>query len=137
MRKLWPALGTLFIEMREVAKGKTLIELDDLVTMFEVSLERIRLLGKAKVGDKTLVDALEPAVRSLRESTEEKLETLPALEAAAQAANHGCESTRDLVAKHGKARYLREQTLSHIDPGAYVIRIIFESLLGTCRSYNS
>ena len=97
--------------MGEIAKGKTLIELDDLVTMFEVSLERIRLLGKAKVGDKTLVDALEPAVRSLRESTEQKLEMLPALEAAAQAANHGCESTRDLVAKHGKARYLGEQTL--------------------------
>lgn len=57
-----------------------------------------------------------------------------ALQKAAEEARVGCESTKNLVAKHGRARYLGEQTLGHVDAGAKVISIMFEMLLA---SYNS
>jgi phosphoenolpyruvate---glycerone phosphotransferase subunit DhaL len=129
-----PVFGTFFAEMGEKAKGKSEIQLGDLATMLEGSLEGICLRGKAKVGDKTLVDALEPAVKSLRESVSHKTEILPALQATVEASKCGCESTADLVAKHGKARYLGEQAVGHIDPGAYVVQIIFETLLSVYKS---
>jgi len=129
-----PVFGTFFAEMGEKAKGKSEIQLGDLATMLEGSLEGICLRGKAKVGDKTLVDALEPAVKSLRESVSHKTELLPTLQATVEASKRGCESTANLVAKHGKARYLGEQAVGHIDPGAYVVQIIFETLLSVYKS---
>jgi len=129
-----PLFGTFFAEMGKKAKGEGDIRLGDLATMLEGSIEGICLRGRAKVGDKTLVDALEPAVKSLRESVSHKTEFLPALQAAAEASKCGCESTADLVAKHGKAKYLGEQAVGHIDPGAYVVQIIFETLLSVYKS---
>jgi len=129
-----PVFGTFFAEMGEKAKGKSEIQLGDLATMLEGSLEGICLRGRAKVGDKTLVDALEPAVKSLRESVSRKIELLPALQVMVEASKCGCESTADLVAKHGKARYLGEQAVGHIDPGAYLVQIIFETLLSVYKS---
>jgi dihydroxyacetone kinase-like protein len=129
-----PLFGVLLTEMGKAVRGKTEVTLDDLVDMFGKSLEKVCLLGRAKVGDKTLVDALEPTVKSLRLSARDKLEISAALEAAAQAARLGCESTKELVAKHGKARYLGEQTLGHVDPGAYVIQVMLETLLASYKS---
>lgn len=129
-----PLFGTFLTEMGQKAKGKSGIELEDLAAMLEASLEKVCLRGKAKVGDKTLVDALEPATRSLREAAGRKAEILPAMQAAAEASKRGCESTANLVAKHGKARYLGEQAVGHLDPGAYVVQMVFEMLLSTYKS---
>jgi len=120
--------GTLFMEAGKVASGKAEIGLEDLSEMFGASLERIRQRGGAKLGDKTLVDALEPAVESLRDATRRNLNLEEALRMAADAAMRGAESTKGLIAKQGKARYLGEQTLGHVDPGAEVIKLVFETL---------
>lgn len=124
-----PLFGTFFIEAGKTASGKSEIDLKDLSAMFEIALEKIRLRGGAKIGDKTLIDALAPAIESLKKAAQQKLDILPALEKAAEAAKEGSESTKELVAKQGKARYLGQQTLGHIDPGAEVIRLFFEKLL--------
>jgi dihydroxyacetone kinase-like protein len=129
-----PIFGTFFAEMGRRAKGKSEIRLGDLATMLNASLEGVCLRGRAKVGDKTLVDALEPAVRSLREAASHKTELLPALRTAVEASKRGCDSTANLVAKHGKAKYLGEQAVGHIDPGAYVVQVIFETLLSIYKS---
>jgi dihydroxyacetone kinase-like protein len=129
-----PIFGTFFTEMGQRAKGKSEIRLGDLATMLNASLEGVCLRGRAKVGDKTLVDALEPAVRSLREAASHKTELLPALQAMVEASKRGCDSTANLVAKHGKAKYLGEQAVGHIDPGAYVVQVIFETLLSVYKS---
>ena len=91
-------------------------------------MQRIRARGGARVGDKTLVDALEPAVNSLKESVIANAPFLLALRKAAEAAKTGCESTKHMTAKHGKAKYLGEQTLGYVDPGAYTVTLIFDSL---------
>jgi len=123
-----PMFGTLFIEAGNAAKGKSEVELSQLATMLDRSMQRIRARGGARVGDKTLIDALEPAVNSLKESVIANAPFLLALRKAAEAAKTGCESTKHMTAKHGKAKYLGEQTLGYVDPGAYTITLIFDSL---------
>jgi len=132
-----PLFGTFFIEAGKGATGKSEIDVADLAGMFRNSLERIRQRGGAEVGDKTLVDALEPAVRALRRAADSRVDLLQALEMAAEAAKTGAGSTKNLIAAHGKARYLGEQTLGHEDPGARVVRLIFETLLNHCKTHNA
>ncbi|HUO41509.1 MAG TPA: dihydroxyacetone kinase subunit DhaL [Methylomirabilota bacterium] len=121
-----PIFGSLFIEAGKVAKGKEELDATDLTKMFEASLNKIKQQGGAKVGDKTVVDALEPAIGALRESAAKNSSVSRCLANAANAAKTGCEATKGIVARHGKAKYLGEQTLGYVDPGAYVMTIIFE-----------
>jgi dihydroxyacetone kinase-like protein len=130
-----PVFGILFIEAGKAVKGKNEVTLDELATMFKNALEKIRLRGGAKVGDKTLIDALEPAVNALITASHKKEDIYTALKIAAESARVGSESTKNLVAKQGKARYLGEQSIGHLDPGAEVIRILFEELLVTYQSF--
>jgi dihydroxyacetone kinase-like protein len=128
-----PTLATFFMEAGNLVKGRREVDLQDLASMFEKSVEKIRLLGGAKLGDKTLVDALEPAVNALKAAADTNVSLQPALDQAADAAKTGCESTKGLIAKHGKARYLGEQTLGFVDPGAYLIGLTFAALAATAR----
>lgn len=123
-----PMFGTLFLEAGKLATGKNEVGATEIALMLDQSLHRIRARGGARVGDKTLVDALEPAVSTLKEILSSKIELHQAFERAAEAAREGCESTKRLTAKHGKARYLGEQTLGFVDPGAYVISLLFTTL---------
>jgi dihydroxyacetone kinase-like protein len=125
-----PMFGTLFIEAGKAARGKSEVELPELAMMLDKSRQEIQARGGARVGDKTIVDALEPAVNSLMESVTAETPLPLAVQKAADAAKAGCESTRRLTAKHGKAKYLGEQTLGFVDPGAYAITLIFDSLAG-------
>ena len=126
-----PMFGTLFIEAGKAAKGKSEVDLSELTIMLDKSMERIRARGGARVGDKTLIDALEPAINSLRESVTASSPLSLAARKAAEAAKAGCQSTKYLTAKHGKARYLGQQTVGFIDPGAYAISLTFDSLAAT------
>src|SRR5208282_2100034 len=123
--------GTLFVEAGKHAKGKSEVDLTDLGIMFDASMKKIQTRGEAQVGDKTLIDSLEPAVRALQESAKTESTIAAALRKAGTAAESGYESTKNLVVKHGKASYLGEQTLGHADPGAYVMVLVFRSLAGT------
>jgi dihydroxyacetone kinase-like protein len=123
--------GTFFVEAGKHVKGKTEVGVTDLAIMFDASMKKIQARGEAQVGDKTLIDSLEPAVRSLQESAKAVSTVVAALEKAATAAGSGYESTKILVGKHGRSRYLGEQTLGHADPGAYVIELVFKTLKET------
>jgi len=123
-----PTIATFFMEAGKFEKGKSELGLQDVAPMLDKSLQKIQLLGGAKVGDKTLIDALEPAVNALKASVDANAPLRDALSRAAQAARIGCESTKGLVAKHGRARYLGEQTLGCVDPGAYLISLTFVTL---------
>jgi len=132
-----PLFGTIFLEAGKTVKGKNELTLNDIASMFEASLSKAKSLGGAKVGDKTLIDAFEPAVKSLREAISEGFRLEDALDKAAEEAEHGTDSTKDLVARHGKARYLGEKSIGYIDPGAKIVRFIFETLASTYRSIAS
>jgi len=123
-----PTVATVFTAAGAAAKGKHELNLSDLASMLDKSAQKITLLGGAKVGDKTLMDALEPAVSELKAAADENLSIQNGLDRAAQAARVGCESTKALIAKHGRARYLGDQTIGHVDPGAHLIALMFATL---------
>lgn len=129
-----PLFGTLFIEAGMAVEGRTEIDLASLERMFRGALRGICQRGGANVGDKTLVDSLEPATVSFGESARAGIDLQHALGKAAEAAKLGSESTKMLIAKHGKARYLGEQTLGHEDPGAYVVALLFQTLADRYRA---
>ena len=90
------------------------------------ALEAIKARGKAQVGDKTMVDALEPAVIAMEKESQEDLE--PVLESAKTAAWDGVENTKQYVAKFGRSKSLMERAIGYQDAGATSVAIIFEAM---------
>jgi dihydroxyacetone kinase-like protein len=80
----------------------------------------------ARPGDKTMIDALEPAVRAFAVAANSNALIADAMAAAAQAAQSGAEGTRDMIAKFGRAKFLGEKTRGSPDAGATSIALIFQ-----------
>jgi len=99
-----------------------------LAELLGAALAAVKDLGTASVGDKTMVDAMEPAVDTLRARVAAG-EPLPAaLEAAAQAAEEGMRATIPLQARKGRASYLGERSVGHQDPGATSTALMVRAL---------
>jgi phosphoenolpyruvate---glycerone phosphotransferase subunit DhaL len=94
----------------------------------EAALEGIVELGAAQPGDKTMVDALEPAVRALRERVDGGATVEQAVAAAREAAEEGMQATVPLQASKGRASYLGERSIGHQDPGATSTVFILRAL---------
>jgi len=99
-----------------------------LVDVLAAALASVKDLGTASVGDKTMVDALEPAVETLRARLESGASVDDALDAAAGAAEDGMRSTIPLQARKGRASYLGERSVGHQDPGATSTALIIRAL---------
>lgn len=102
-----------------------------LVDVLAAALAAIKDLGTAAVGDKTMVDALEPAVDTLRAQVHEGRQLDKALDAAAAAAEAGMRNTIPLQARKGRASYLGERSVGHQDPGATSTALIIRALQKT------
>ena len=113
-----PLYGTAFMKAGDALKGKEEPSAEDFLAAFSAAIAGIKMRGKATIGEKTMLDALCPAERAMREAIEAKKTIKEALEAAAVAAEKGAERTKDLVATKGRASYLGERSLGHRDPGA-------------------
>jgi dihydroxyacetone kinase-like protein len=85
-------------------------------------------LGAAQEGDKTMVDALAPAVRAFRESVDGGATVAAGMEAARIAAEEGMKATVPLQAQKGRASYLGERSIGHQDPGATSTTLILAAL---------
>ncbi|GHV28503.1 dihydroxyacetone kinase subunit DhaL [Spirochaetia bacterium] len=118
--------GSLFLAGAKDADAKAELGPGDLAAMMEKSLAAIKERGKAQVGDKTMVDALEPAVEAMKKTHAEGL--VPMLKAAEEAAAAGLESTKNLQAKFGRAKSLMERAIGFQDAGATSVWIIFRSM---------
>jgi dihydroxyacetone kinase-like protein len=99
-----------------------------LVDVLAAALASVKDLGTAAVGDKTMVDALEPAVTTLASRLEEGADLDAALDAAAAAAEAGMRATIPLQARKGRASYLGERSVGHQDPGATSTALIIRAL---------
>jgi dihydroxyacetone kinase-like protein len=109
-------------------QGKESIGLADLAGMINEALEQIKKRGMAQQGDKTMVDALQPASEELGRAAREGASLPDALQRAAVKAREGAESTRGLVAKRGRARNLGERGKGYLDPGSMSTALIFEAM---------
>jgi dihydroxyacetone kinase-like protein len=101
---------------------------DQLVGVLAAALASVKDLGTAAVGDKTMVDALEPAVDTLRARLQAGAGLDAALEAAASAAESGMRATIPLQARKGRASYLGERSVGHQDPGATSTALVMRAL---------
>ncbi|WP_245642639.1 dihydroxyacetone kinase subunit DhaL [Nonomuraea candida] len=111
-----PLYGSLFRQM-----GKTLespVTLARFAGAFEEGVVAVERLGKATMGDKTMVDALIPASRALALAVRDGVDVRRALDQAARAAAEGAKTTIPLQARKGRASYLGERSIGHEDPGA-------------------
>ena len=96
--------------------------------MLAEALNQIKKRGGAKIGDKTMVDALEPAVGELKRSMENGLNLKEMFQKAARKAAEGAENTKTMVAKHGRSKYLGDKSLGFVDPGAVSMAFIFDTI---------
>lgn len=118
-----PLLGTFFLSMSEAASEE--MDAPGLASAFEAALAGVQRQTKAQVGDKTLIDALVPAVQALRASADAGADPAEAVSRAADAAAQGAESTKALQARFGRARNIREQGIGTPDPGATSLCLMF------------
>lgn len=113
-----PLYGTLFLQMGNATVGRTDLTLADFATALRAGVDGVIARGKASPGDKTMVDALLPALHALDAARENGVSVGAALRRAADAAEQGAIATTPLVARKGRASYLGERSAGHRDPGA-------------------
>lgn len=118
--------GELYIAGARNADPKTELTSRDFSIMMRKSLDTIKEKGKASVGDKTMVDALEPAVIAMENLGDCDLKDL--FSAAEKAALEGVENTKKYQAKYGRAKSLMERAIGYQDAGATSVWIIFRSM---------
>ena len=118
--------GTLFRRGGRGLRGRQTFDADALANFLEEGLAGVRERGGAKVGDKTIVDALEPASIAARASAKGSL--LEALAAVAEAAGEGLQRTSDMRATLGRARALGDRAIGHVDPGALSFTVMVREL---------
>ena len=117
-------LGAFFLGMSETASG-TALDFDGVKAMFAGGLANVRKQTKADVGDKTMMDALIPAVNAMEACTSTKIDDL--FKDAAREAKKGAAATVDMIAKYGRARNYGERSKGIMDCGAASWSTMFEA----------
>lgn len=123
-----PIFGTFFSAMgRAIDASKENVNLIDLSVMFRASVEKIMRLGGAKPGDKTMVDALEPAVKDIEALSVSTTDIKAALESMSKTAKKGAEYTKHIISHKGRSSYSGERSLGYEDAGANTVYFILKA----------
>jgi dihydroxyacetone kinase-like protein len=122
-----PLYGTFFLQAAAGANGKMSLTHEELATVFAAGLHGLMQRGKAKTGEKTMLDALVPALEALKPQGSGD-DVAAALDRAVEAARKGAEATVPMVATKGRASYLGERSAGHMDPGAMSTCLLLEAL---------
>jgi dihydroxyacetone kinase-like protein len=111
----------------KAVSGKGEISTADLADFFQAFVGGIMERGKAKPGEKTIIDSLKPAADTLSQLSQE--DPAKALQKALLSAEDGLESTKEMVAQHGRIAYYKEQSKGHEDPGATAGMILIKGFM--------
>jgi phosphoenolpyruvate---glycerone phosphotransferase subunit DhaL len=122
-----PLYGTLFLQMGMATAGRSELDLDGWTDALEAGVKGVQARGKAEPGDKTMLDALLPAVAALETARASGGELAAALQQSAEAAAEGMRQTIPLEAHKGRASYLGPRSVGHQDPGATSSHLLIES----------
>lgn len=126
-----PLYGGFFLALSKASAGKTTLNKAELGEVLTAGLEDIQRRGKAQLGDKTMVDALSPALDAYRASSDD---LAVALQAATEQAHKSAEATIPLQARKGRASYLAERSIGHQDPGATSSWLLLHALASACKN---
>ena len=113
-----PLYGSMFLKASSSAKGLTEVDLPNFAKLFKEGVLGVQARGNAELGDKTMVDVLLPVAESLEKNCAAGLSYDDVFVNAERVAADCMENTRDIVARKGRASYLGERSVGHIDPGA-------------------
>ena len=124
-----PLYGTVFLRMAGAVNGQKELSAETVLAMLHAGRKGIVDRGKAEPGDKTMLDAWDPALSAYQEALKDGADLSAALAKATQAADEGMKETIPLVARKGRASYLGERSAGHQDPGATSSYLFFRALL--------
>jgi dihydroxyacetone kinase-like protein len=128
-----PLYGTAFLRASAALANKQEFTANDIVAMLEAFLGGIVARGKATTGEKTMVDALSPALEAAKKAAGEGASLADVTAQASQAAEEGAKATIPMLATKGRASYLGERSIGHQDPGATSSWFILRCLAEVCR----
>lgn len=120
--------GSAYMEAAKTVKGKDALESADVCAVLEAMMNGIMNRGKAKPGDKTMLDSLSPAVICYKDCISKGVDEKETLNMVKDAAKKGYESTMDMEAVRGRAYYQANRGVGHLDPGAVTMYYQIETL---------
>ena len=123
-----PIWGTAFLRAGSTAGAVDELAPAQIVAMLTAAFEGIKARGKSDVGDKTLLDALVPAVGTIEEQVDAGHDAATTLRAAADTARTKAEATRSMQAMRGRASYTGERSVGTLDAGAVAVAVMLEAL---------
>jgi dihydroxyacetone kinase-like protein len=129
-----PLLGTFFLRAGAACADKSELAPADVVALFQAGVEGIQQRGKAALGDKTMLDALLPAVAAMRSALDAGSGLAEILERGAAAAEAGMRETIAMQARKGRGSYLGERSVGHQDAGATASYLLFKAAEDVWRS---
>lgn len=127
-----PLYGTAFLRAGMATSGKNELYEADVVHMLEAALEGIKARGKAQPGEKTMIDALTPALAAMKEAEQQNAGLAQMLKRGSDAAETGMKATIPMLATKGRASYLGERSIGHQDPGATSSWLMLKALADIC-----
>ena len=128
-----PLYGTAFMKAGNVCKGKTELTEAEFAAALEAAINGVKMRGKAVEGEKTMLDALCPAYKALKDGLDGGKNLIDALSDGVDAAANGVEYTKTIIATKGRASYLKERSLGHQDPGATSSLFMLQTTLEVLR----
>ena len=129
-----PLYGTFFMRGGMAVDAKEELSDADLVAMLQGAVKGVKERGRAQLGDKTMIDALLPAMAALQEGVDNGKDAAGAMADAVAAAEQGMKDTIPLQARKGRASYLGERSIGHQDPGATSSYLILNALLAALKA---
>jgi dihydroxyacetone kinase-like protein len=127
-----PLYGTAFLRAGLAMAGKRELYVADYIALLEAAVGGIQVRGKAQAGEKTMLDALLPALASAKKAAAAQLDLVAVTRSASDAAEQGMLATIPLVATKGRASYLGERSVGHQDPGATSSWLLLKTLADIC-----
>ncbi|MGK7927656.1 MAG: dihydroxyacetone kinase subunit DhaL [Spirulina sp.] len=131
-----PLYGTFFLKASAVSAQKDELTPEELAKVLQAGVEGVMQRGKARLEDKTMIDALSPAIDALNQSLAHNNSVIEGLQKAVDAAEEGMKKTIPLIARKGRASYLGERSIGHQDPGATSSYLMLKTLLISVREDN-
>lgn len=113
-----PLYGTAFMKAGMTIGAKDEIDISDFLSGLDAGIEGIKARGRSTTGEKTMLDAMVPALDAMKDAQAAGEDMAKVLDAGVQAAQKGVEDTKPMVATKGRASYLGERSIGHQDPGA-------------------
>ena len=125
-----PLYGSAYMKAGMALAGKEEMDMDDFLSMMDTVVQAVEQRGKATVEEATMLDAMVPSLKAMKDAAAEGKSVREALEAGVRAAWAGAEHPKDLVATKGRASYVGERGLGHQDPGATSYSYMLEVIAG-------